>query len=144
MLSNSACVFRDSSVDVGSSMAKRSPLLEQARFFFEPVELGRQPANLAVQFVNLALVFGLPGAFPLVLILEQLGQVFQRLFLPAIQHVRMHPVFGGKLVDRFFFFQGFQRDLRLLAGGEVFSRGHDMFSLHLIFARFRVQFSLAT
>ena len=29
-------------------------------------------------------------------------------------------------------------------GGEVFSRGHNVFSLHLIFARFRVQFFLIT
>jgi len=34
--------------------------------------------------------------------------------------------------------------LRLLAGGKVFSFGHGVPSLHLIFALFRVQFLLAT
>ena len=125
-------------------MVMRSGLLSIASFFIQPVELGGQPADLSVQFIHLAFVFRLPGALTLVLILEQLGQVFEGLFLPAIQYVRIHPVFGGNLVDRFFFFQDFQRNLRLLAGGEVFSRGHDVFSLHLIIARFRVQFFLAT
>jgi len=56
----------------------------------------------------------------------------------------MNPVFGGDLIDGFFFFQNFERDLRFLTGCKVFSRGHVVFSLHLTFAHFRVQFSLAT
>jgi len=56
----------------------------------------------------------------------------------------MPPVFEGNLVDSFLFFQDLQRNVRFLAGGIMFFRGHDVFSLHLIFAHFRVQFSLAT
>jgi len=34
----------------------------EARFFFEPGQLGRQPANLAVQLVQLALMLGFERA----------------------------------------------------------------------------------
>ncbi len=56
----------------------------------------------------------------------------------------MHPIFGGELIDGFFFFQDFQRNLRLLTGGKVFSRGYGVPGLHFIFAHFRIQISLTT
>ena len=56
----------------------------------------------------------------------------------------MHPLLRCNLIDRFFFFQDFQRDLCLLTGSEMLSHGHSDSSLLLIFAHFRVQISLAT
>src|SRR3990172_572707 len=107
-----------------SSMDRRSALLMQASFFFEPGQLGAQPANLGVQFVQLFLVFGFPGFFALVFILEQLLEVLQRLLLPVMDLVRVQIVLSCNLCDGAVLFQGFEDDLRLLACSEVSSFGH--------------------
>jgi len=96
----------------------------QASFFFEPGQLGAQSSNLGVQFVQLFLVFGFPGFFALVFILEQLLEVLQRLLLPVMDLVRVQIVLSGNLCDGAVLLQGFEDDLRLLACSEVSSFRH--------------------
>ena len=114
----------------------RSILLTDPRFFFEPVDLNGQAADLAVQLGDLLFVFGLPVLLALVIIGKQFWKVFQCLFFPAVQHIGMHPVFRCDLADRFFFFQDLQRDLRFLTGGKVFSFEHGDSSLPPYFCPF--------
>lgn len=108
-------------------------------FFFDPVQLGGQLADFGVEFAQLPFVFGFLGLFGFALIFEQPVEAFQGLFFPAMELVRMNPIFGGDLDDRFFFFQQFQNNLCFLLGRMAFPGFHAP-SLHLIFARFCVQF----
>jgi len=106
-------------------MLKRSALLNvEARFFFEPGQLGAQTADLGVQLGELPFVLGFPGFFALALILEQLRKVLQGLLPPAVQLVWMYPAFGGNLGNTFVFAEHFQNDLGFLIGCEVRFLGH--------------------
>lgn len=49
----------------------------------------------------MALVLNFTISLALVLILEQLRQIFQGLLFPAVMDIRMNAVFGGKLVNGF-------------------------------------------
>ena len=102
-----------------STMVKRS-LLEkvEARFFFQPVDLGCQTANLGVQGFKLFLMGRFLGPGLALVRLKQAGKILQRLLFPAMQLVRMNTIFGGNLGDRFFFLQDFEYDLGFLFVGK--------------------------
>jgi len=106
-------------------MPKRSAQLRvEARFFFEPRQLGAEAANLGVQLAHLPFVLGFQGLFALAVLCEQLGQVLRRLALPLMDLVRMDPIFRRDLRDGLLFFQGLQDHRGLLASGETLSLGH--------------------
>ncbi len=65
--------------------------LEGGLAFFQPVELGRQPAGLAVQFVHLPLVFGLLISLALVLVLKQFGEIFWACFFQRYSRLGCTP-----------------------------------------------------
>ena len=85
--------------------ARRSARLRvEARFFFEPLELGGQFADLGIELRQRVLVFlrflSEFGAFR-----EQMRKVFERLPLPAVELAGMDAVVGRDLRHRFFFFE---------------------------------------
>lgn len=106
--------------------------------FFDPVQLGGQLANFSIQFAQLTFMLGFPGLFGFTLIFKQPRKALQGLLFPAMELVRVNPIFGGDLGDRLFSFQESQNNLRFLLGRMAFPGFHAP-SLHLIFAHFRVQ-----
>src|SRR5512138_796821 len=107
----------------------RSALLMQARFFFEPRQLSTQSSDLGIQVVQLLVMLRFPGFFALTFVLEQLAEVFQCLFLPLVDLVRMDTVLRSDLGNAFLFLQRFQHDCCFLAGTEPSSFvGHRFFS----------------
>jgi hypothetical protein len=71
---------------------------------FQPVDLGRQPADLTIQFIHL--LFRQLGLFADVAVpIEQFGQSLEGYFLPFFQLARMDAELRRQLVDGLFFFQ---------------------------------------
>ena len=62
-------------------------------------------------------MFGFANTLAFAVILEELGKVFQGLFLPLVDLIRGDAVFSSYLCHALFFTDGFQDDLCLLAGG---------------------------
>ena len=75
--------------------------------FFEPLDLGRELANLGVELGQF-LVVGLGLLFARLRFGEEMGEVVQRLTLPPVQLPGMNLVLGGDLGDRLLFFQHFE------------------------------------
>jgi putative transposase len=62
-----------------SRSARRSVRVRaEARFFFEPIDLNRQAANLDIQFLQPFLVTGFEGGLGLVIRAEQAGETLER------------------------------------------------------------------
>ncbi len=85
--------------------------------FFDPGELGRQLADLGVEFLELLgmrglfgrlLLRGLPG--------EEARETGKGDIAPAVQLIGMDLVLGGELANRLFFFQQLSDDLGLEGG----------------------------
>ncbi len=83
---------------------RSSRLRVEARFFFEPLELGGQFADLGTKCGQRVLVLlrllTKRGTFR-----KQMGEVFRRLSLPPVELPRMNAVFGRNLCHRFFFLE---------------------------------------
>ena len=62
-------------------------------------------------------MFRFPSSFAFAVIFKQLREILQRLFFSLVNLIRVDAVFGSDLCHAFFFSDGFQYDLCLLAGG---------------------------
>ncbi len=83
---------------------------EKLRFFFEPVQLDFQLANLLVQLRDkiLPLLVFFPSAIG-----KDPGKLLQELLSPLSDLIPMHSNFTGQLGDRLFSFHGLQGYLGL-------------------------------
>jgi len=89
----------------------------------EPAHLGGQPADLCVQFLELALMGDLFRSLLFMIRLEQIVQVIDGLLFPAVQLVGMDTVLGSDLSDGSLFFENLEHDLGLLLGRKASSHG---------------------
>ena len=109
---------------VRSIIARRSFLENvDARYFLEPVHLGGQPADLCVQFLELALVGSFFGTLLLSVFLEKLSKMIGGLLFPAMQLVRIYTVLGSNLSDGSLFLENFEHNLGFLLCGKASSHG---------------------
>ena len=102
----------------GSTAARLASTPTQADFFFQPVQLHLELADLAVKAVRELVVLGL---FAGAAVGEEIaGRLLERL-LPGRDLARMDLVLAGDLVDRFVAGEGFQGGLGLEFAGQFAS-----------------------
>jgi len=92
LLSESGCRFVQSSPDAHLSKTSRPD-------FFEPVDLGGQPADLGIQVLELPLVGRCFGPLLPLIALEELRHAVQGLPFPAVQLGGMNAVLRSDLSD---------------------------------------------
>src|SRR5207253_8903568 len=85
----------------------------EARFFFQPVHLGRQPPDLGVQLLQLLGAGGALRFRPAAAALEHAGQPLERGRFPLTEQIRVHPVLGSDLTQRLDFPKHLLDDLGL-------------------------------
>src|SRR5208337_4700944 len=79
------------------SINRRNSVIELGSFFFEPLQLDLQPADLLVQVVQQGLaIFSLA----IVRFRKNKLDIGQKLALPLAHQVAMHSVLAGQLADR--------------------------------------------
>ncbi len=96
--------------------------------FFEPLDLGRQLADLGIELGEF-LVVGLGLVLAGVGFGKQVNEVVDGLPFPAMQLTGMNLMFGRDLGDRFLLFEHLDHHLGFERGGMMFLFRHDVSSV---------------
>ena len=127
------CGLRGQRQRIRSPIEQRLPLSAgegRGQIFFEPLDLGRELANLGIELRHF-LVVGLGLLFDRLGFREKMDKVVEGLAFPPVELTRMDLVFSRNLRDRLLFLKHLQHHLSFERRGMMFLFWHDVSSVTL-------------